>query len=453
MIRTDLVSAQDVNIDLTPKEQGFTAQVSFDSLGIRFELQVTLEENQVVVRIPHDSIVEEGTVRLASIYVYPFFGAVRKGEVPGYLLVPDGVGAIIDFVDNKNKFNVPYEARIFGDNEGLTPTTASGIVKPPYTVKAPVFGLIHDSEAYGAHSLFAVIEEGQYNARLLAYPNGVVTQYNWITAKFHLRETYLQPTSKTMGGIVVYEKNPNPENIQVRYFFSHGKGSDYVGMAQTYQTYLVERGILTSKQFTRSSTPIRLDILGAETENGLLTKKLVPMTTVEQALQMVKEIQSLTGGELMVILRGWNKGGLSGTSPYEIRFERGLGGKKGFQDLAEELALSQSKLYLYTDYTTAYSEAQRFSVRSDAARRLNKTTMERPTMRDVYDRFYLLTPQRTKEMVLEDIHSYEQVGAKGIAVDKTPHTLFSLVGMMTILVSVLSKALERLKEQMESGFI
>lgn len=451
LIRTDLVSAQDVEIDLTPKEQGFSAQVFFSSLGIHLELQVKLEENQVVVHIPHDSIVEEGTVRLASIYVYPFLGAVRKGELPGYLFVPDGVGALVDFADNKNKFNVPYEARIFGDNEGLTSTTASEIVKPPYTVKAPVFGLFHDSEEHGAHGIFAVIEEGQYNARLLAYPNGVVTQYNWITAKFHVRETYLQPTSKTMGGIIVYEKRPNPESIQVRYFFSHGKESDYVGMAQTYQTYLVKQGILTPKQLVRDNTPIRLDILGAETENGLFSKRLVPMTTFEQALEMVNEIQSLTGGELMVILQGWNKGGLSGTSPYEIRFEGGLGGKRGFQ----ELVSSQSELYLYTDYGVGYGEAKRFSIRSDAARRLNKTTIELPTMKEVYDRFYLLTPQRTKEIVSEDIPLYKKERIQRLAVDKMSYTLFSHARRDEVTsrkesAQYYQEALDLLKDEMES---
>ena len=426
VIRTDLLSAQEVEIELNPLEHGFSAQVNFGQLGISFQLDVYLEDNHLVVAVPRHSLRERGGSRLGALYLYPFLGATRQDQIPGYLFVPDGIGALIEFVYNQNKFNTPYEERFFGRNEGL-PTASNPVnVRPPYTIKAPVFGIYHEPAVFGPQGVFAIVEEGQYNARLLAYPNGVVTQYNWITTKFVLREAYSQPTSRGMGGgVMVIETRANPENVQVRYIFTHGEQANYVGMAQSYQAYLEQQGILERNMAKREQIPLRLDLLGAETENGLLWKNLLPMTTTAQTQVMLGELQDLTEAELFVIFQGWNQGGKSGTSPYKISFERRLGGAQGFEDLLSFAERSQIKLYFYADYTQGYKEATRFSVRRDGAQRLNKTLLEKPTGKEVYPYLYLLTPQRAVELMAEDVRLYAGTGMTRVAVDHTPELLFS----------------------------
>lgn len=424
-IRTDLLSAKEVDIEIEPEAQGFLARISFGQLGFHFQVQVWLEGNEVVVYVPQDSIEESKGARLSAVYLFPFLGATRQGELPGYLFIPDGVGAVIDFVDNQNKYNTPYEERFFGRNEGLSSVTTYESVQAPYPLTAPVFGLFHDSPDYGPQGVFAIVEEGQYNAQLVAYPNGVITQYNWITTKFYLRETYSQPTSRTLGGVLVYEQKRNPEDLKVRYIFSHGSAANYVGMAHVYQNYLATSGILSPNEWSRQNIPVRLDILGGEAANGLFFKNLVVMTTAAQTLAMVQELKSALGAEMMVIYRGWNTGGLSGRSPYSIDFERKLGGSNGFRQLIHELENNGVQLFFYTDYTKAYSGSGRFSVRSDGARRINKTTIEKPTWKGVYDRYYLLTPERTGELIKEDLKLLERAGIQRVAVDSTAYTLFS----------------------------
>ena len=40
-------------------------------------------------------------------------GATRLGEEEGYMLVPDGAGALISLSDNKGRFKAPYVKRVY----------------------------------------------------------------------------------------------------------------------------------------------------------------------------------------------------------------------------------------------------------------------------------------------------------------------------------------------------
>ncbi len=423
--RTDLLSAAEVKVEVAAAELGFSARINFTELGISLELDVRLDGSQVVVSVPTDSIVEEEQSRLSAVYLYPFLGAVRQDLLPGYLFVPDGVGALIEFVHNENKFNSPYEERFFGQNEGLGSAGFSENVRPPYTMQMPVFGILHEHEKLGPHGVFAVVEEGRYNAKLVAYPNGVITQYNWITAKFMLREAYSQPTSRAMGGgIMVYENRANPENLQIRYFFSHGKKAGYVGMAQLYQDYLKKTGVLGSRPPKRRQIPLRLDLLGAEAENGLLRRNLIPMTSAVEARKILEELRELTGADLLAVYQGWNPGGRSGHSPYPVQFEKKLGGKTGFQALQAWAEQAQVQLHFYSDYTVGFRQAARFSLRRDAVRRINKTLLQKRTWKEVYPNYYYLMPRRAAELMEDDLIAYQEAEIHRLALDST-HILFS----------------------------
>jgi len=483
--RTDLLTEANKSVKVTSVGGGFQAQIRLLDLKLGFDLQVKLDGNQLVVSVPNASIREGGEAKLASVSAYPFLGATRKGDVPGYMFVPDGSGALIPLADNNNKYKLPYDAKIYGSNYGIDAIHRERVTNDPFQIHFPVFGIVHEAEK---HAVFGVVENGQYNARIIAYPNGVNTQYNWITTKFLLRESYLQPTSRTMGGLIVSEKKRNTEDMQTRYFFLNGDEASYVGMAKTYRGYLERKGVLkreaaasgaasgagetgvssaseeaatdgsseandatktdgagaanTAAKTTAgtggssaanaeadgSSTgdiPLRLDVLGADTTNGLFSKQLVPMTTVSQLEAIAADAKRNGIGNLLVVYKGWNEGGLSGTSPYKVSFEGALGSSGDFKRLMQRMKDEGTQLYFYDDYTIAYDESTRFAARSDAMERLDKTVLALDTYKDVYDKMYYMSAAKAKAIHASNLAAYGGRGIGNVAVDSTGRILFS----------------------------
>lgn len=96
----DLVSSPHT-LDVTKNDKGFSAKIFFSEYKVGLTMEVSLEGDNLVVNIPDDSIVEEqeGSY-ISTISPYPFMGYSFLDEKKGYMLIPDGNGALIN-LDNK----------------------------------------------------------------------------------------------------------------------------------------------------------------------------------------------------------------------------------------------------------------------------------------------------------------------------------------------------------------
>jgi len=423
--RTDLVSDEQSNVVVDFLENGFKAKVEFEQINLYLEILVTLEDDQLVVEIPSESIEEKGDYRLASLYLFPFLGSVRQDNHEGYLFIPDGSGNLINF---KGKDQAPrsfYRAPFFGKNAGiesLDQTEEEKEVNPPHDLKIPVFGLAHLEKE---QAVFSIIEKGQYYADLMAYPAGISTEYNWITPRYNYRKTYMQPTSRAMGGMVLYENIKNPEDIKIRYNFLNKSDANYIGMAKRYQSYLVDKGKLSKDKVEKGDIPLRLDVLGAESKRGLFSPNVVTMTTARQLQNIIRELKKEQIENLLIVYKGWNTGGLSGNKPYTIEFEDSLGTKSDFENLINFTDKHDINLYFYDDYVKGYNRSSRFSYRQDAAKRINNRELEVKTNKQVYDRYYFLSLKKTEELIHDNIKQYQKINISNAAVDKIGYTLFS----------------------------
>ena len=86
-------------------------------LELEFSVEITIEDNELVYRIPVNGIIErEGLAGeeqdrrplLVSLSVLPYMGAHRSGQ-EGYFVTPDGVGALTKFdsarITNYNEYS------------------------------------------------------------------------------------------------------------------------------------------------------------------------------------------------------------------------------------------------------------------------------------------------------------------------------------------------------------
>lgn len=405
-------------------EDGFDAHVSYAELGVSLTLSVRLTEDGLTASVPASSLREGEGVRLSALYLYPFMGATRLGEAAGYLLVPEGSGAIIDLSDNGGKYKTPYQKRVYGENLGTRKQVVSQPGKwaprEPVKILAPFFGIAHTQRRL---AFLATIEQGQYNAEILAYPNGAITEYNWAAARFILREQYNMPTTRTKG-ILTSEKTPYFRDISLRFRMLSGEEADYSGMARAYRRHLLESGLVTPEH---DAFRLRVDFLGGDTFKTLFGEAVSPVTTFAQARQIVADLQQAGLWELLVLFKGWQAGGLSkslGSGGLEA--DSKLGGMEELHALAGDVAREGGLFYLEQDFLHANPE-RFYNTNRDIAKSVSQAVMYRLTHAAPFDRFYFLTPPRALELARRFLDRFGGVKDLGIAVEGLSSTLFSYV--------------------------
>ncbi|MEH7237236.1 DUF5696 domain-containing protein [Bacillus sp. JJ1562] len=408
---------------ISKTENGFTASIPFKGSGISIELDVQLDEDSIIIQIPNSGITEEKN-KLKSLRVYPFLGSVHKDDVTGYMFIPDGSGALMRFQKNTIGANAPYQAFIYGQDEGFMRTSLNteSRVNPPQTISMPVYGLVHGTKQNG---LFTIIEDGKEFGEIMAYPSGVSTDFNWITTRYHYRYSYFQPTSQSMEGYNTYQEKRNEFNITEKVTLLANDDADYVGMANTYQDYLVDRGDLTKGN---DVVDIRLEFLGAELKEGLIWNSVHPMTLVTDIPNFVNKLKSQDVDNMHVVYRGWTQGGLTGTLPNKFPLEKKLGNAADFESVHAFFEEEGIPFYYYTDYTKAFDGAKGFSGRSDVARKINSQTIGDFKNESSY---YYLNPEKSFEIAKNDLVDFAKNGISRLAIDTTGYEVFSDFGGKT----------------------
>ncbi len=346
--RRTSITLSEHTLEVQPIENGVRAQVTFTETGISVGLILQLEETGVRVEVPFETIREEGEYRLHVLHLYPWMGATRGDETPGYMFIPDGCGALIRFTAQTKATNM-YYGRYYGADLGMQ----GGIpfnpyLRRPYPLSVPVIGMVHGE---GRNAYILVIEKGAAYAEIQAHPAGIITNFNFLYNAFIYNESYFQPTSRAGDGVTVVQPRTNRYDIVLHYRFLTGADADYVGMARSYQQYLLERGWL--KESISPDPPdigIRLEFLGAERERVLFWYRTIPMTTLEQ---MAAILDALNVANPQVVYYGWQPGGASAALPARGRTDPVLGNRSELAAIAENVAARGGAFFLYYDPLSA----------------------------------------------------------------------------------------------------
>ncbi|MCS6843790.1 MAG: DUF5696 domain-containing protein [Caldilineales bacterium] len=350
-------------LTVTPAADGVDADLAFDDVGIRLRLSLRLEEDGVRVEVPFASIREENPdFRLGVLYLYPFLGATRGGSVPGYMLLPDGTGSLVRFADATKARNMFY-GRYYGPDLGMAAVLPfDPQVNRPLPLSAPVYGLVHGE---GQHAMLSVVERGAAYAELQVHPAGIITNFNFIHHAFIYNQSYFQATNRAGAGVTTVQAQPNAFDVVVHYRFLTGADADYVGLARSYQRYLVERGMLRRRDVGRSDAiGVRLEFLGGDKEKVLLWSRFVPMTTVAQMRDILADL-AIPRAE--AVYYGWQPSGASSMPPRRLRLEPALGDLDDLRRLAQEVQAGGGQLSLYLDPQAALVDEPGYSPRNDLA--------------------------------------------------------------------------------------
>ena len=417
----------DVNsIDVTKLDNGFSAKVFFKKYQFGFTVNVSLEKDQLLVEVPEESILEQkdGTY-IGTISLFPMMGYSYLGEKEGYMLIPDGNGALVYLNDKEGRFQTGFSQMIYGEDAGFASQKVEtylwkkyDTVIDPNPVIAPVYGMIHTDDRLG---YLAVVEEGDKRASIEVQPNGVMTSYNRCYAKFLLRDVYVQPLNQSNSGTVQKaEENRTKMDLKVRFILLSGEDADYSGMANAYRDYLLQNALVVPTDVSYQS---RVDFLGSEREKFLLGTTAVPMTTVEQMEEIFGELREEGVSSLLSVYKGWQSGGLFNLPITKYKADASIGGTGKLTSLIKEAAEENYNIFLYND--TLQMNGSTNSTTFNAVKMVNKRTLKEESYKQVYRLFYYVLPAKAETTLEKFLKSYTAKGVSNLAVAGSSDHLFS----------------------------
>ncbi len=367
-------------------DREYCLEVRFQSPQVDMNVYITLGEDSIDYFIPYEEMSGSGLNSLAAVELTPFLGAsggrmnvmnpetmewetVDNYITPGYVLVPDGSGSLIRFVDNTSVFNA-YEGDIYG-KDYATETTYTYAYHDDVPVKdpvMPVFGIAHGD---GQMAFAAWANEGAEYMDVVVNPDGTrSTSYTWAYPRFELNINYYQIYDEQGSGYFKQMDETYKYNIDMTYAFLFGDGSDgtpaadYTGMARVYREYLIGKGELTPLEGVEGEIPIRLDFIMADSESGIVGNSQVEVTRSDDVAEILDQIMAGGITNINSGLIGWQKKGESLTKPYKMRFSSAVGNKGSFKKLIQEfgekgvdISLSRDMITVNREMTAYYNTA------------------------------------------------------------------------------------------------
>ena len=374
--RTSLTNAEHT-VTITPIDQGLSAQVEFTEFGIGVEVILQLEASGLRVELPISGIQETNPdYRLGQVTVYPFLGATRGSEIPGYMLLPDGTGSTVAFADSTRAQNMFY-GRYYGPDLGILAVQPyEPRVNEVIPISYPVFGMVHGE---GENAFLSIVERGAAYGELQAHPAGIITNFNFLYNSFIYNESYFQATNRSGAGITVVQRQTNQFDAVIHFRFLTGVDASVVGMAQDYQQFLLDSGELVPFDGSSADIGIHLEFLGGDKEPALLWSRFVPMTSVPQMQSILTEL-ALPNPE--VVFYGWQPFGATSVPPTNLTIEGALGTLDDLSALSQQVEAEGGHLSLYYDPLAALWNEPGYSARNDLAMAITDVAIE------AYHRFY-----------------------------------------------------------------
>lgn len=325
-------------------------------IKFKFDVKVTLLNGKLSFEVINDSFVEDNQAfTVLSIRLLPYFGATREDKVPGYMLIPEGIGALVRLDEGRDQ---SFSGRVYGDDMGYSRTYYNN-------VSVPLFGFIHEVNKTG---FYAYVDSGDEHLILNANFYNDNNNYNRISLKFNLREMNRRIIDQAGNGRDSVVNNVVETNYKINYVFL-GSDASYVGIANDYQNVLKENGLKT--QETKNNISTNITYLMSDVEPALLGNKKIKMTSFNDVLNIYNELYDRGIVNQNAILLGYAKEGASASLSTMKLFDS----KKSLDNLVKELSNDNNNVYFGQNYIFATDLSKRANNR-DIAKNASKLLLQ-----------------------------------------------------------------------------
>ena len=308
--------------------------------------------NEFVVEEGKDYILEYNGNNLAETFEGSVTFVVKPEKLPvdGYFLVPNGSGSLINLNSPECDGVSDYAEKIYGQDDVLFDTEIR--LQETVNSKLPVFGW-YDTTS----TTFVILSRGESLAELrVTTANDVtceasssLTNYNIAYCRYYLRgenEVAMSSTDK----FKVWTPEIFDTQITMQYCFLSDEYQEYSGMANYYREYLVANGDLVQSDKTKNENiGLYVDLLGAIKGDasflGFAYQSVIPLTTFDQAEEIVNAFYSNDVNNLVINYQGWMNDGYYHNTVEDINVIRKLGGKSGLSDFTELVESKGGSVY------------------------------------------------------------------------------------------------------------
>lgn len=354
---------QEALVAYEPIRDGVRIVFTLQALGFQIPINYTLGEDYLEVKIVDEDMLETGDFMLVSIQLTPFFGAAPNTS-EGYLVIPDGSGAVAYFKRDHPRYSQQFEEMVYG-RDGYT--FRDQLTVPWWSdnreVGMPIFGLVEGDKAF-----LGIITEGEYDARIIAAPSGYVVNLYRTGAEFTIRKAYSAYLARDRQ-VPTLESRRIAGDRAVRYFLHTGEDAHYVGLANTYRRYLQEKYQIAGRLHMKDDTPpLHLRIFNSVLKRGLVIDELIVMTSFEEAREIVETLVAAGVDHMDITLVGWTKDGHEGILPRRFPAERGLGGDSGLREFVQWANSQGFDVFLEDNFVNARQRNGGFNARHDVVR-------------------------------------------------------------------------------------
>ncbi|MBQ4164907.1 MAG: hypothetical protein IJD85_01110, partial [Oscillospiraceae bacterium] len=417
-------------------ENGFKGTLEFATAGLTIPYCVTLVDDYFEISVPVNEIVERELLgdtaeTIRSIIIMSLFKDLGAGssEEEGYIITPDGSGAVINF--NNGKTNASeYTQRIYGRDVAISSDLAPAKTEQAYL---PIIGIVKEDNA-----LLAVVTEGEAYATARASINGQgATGYNSAWFDFNMRSYDSYYMGQSNAALNAYEEQMIPEEkISVRYYPIAKEGADYVDVAHRYQKHLIDEGVLTDGKTKDGDVPFYLDLFGGTIKQqsvlGFPVSLETPATTYEEAKEIVEKLNALGIDNMVITYEDFNAAGMTSRISSFVDYSGTLGGKNAFWKLADYCNSIGATLAGSVDIQEFERSGNGYSTTSSSVIRVTKAyatqnEYERAfgTPHDTRESWYILTPAYYEEVVQKVVDSYVKEGLTSISLEQATNMLYS----------------------------
>ena len=443
----------------TDKKNEFCLKCTFglEDAKVNMEVNITFADGKIKYDIPYEKITDDNKgkakARIKNVIITPFLGTAggslkyynkktddydivkAKKLTPGYIMAPDGSGALMRFNENKAKFT-NYEGDVYGADPGTemyyySEKNDAVEVKQP---SMPVYGISHGDGTQAAFVAYAT--SGDEYMSINAVPASTAKneiKYTYAYPAFKYNAEYFQVKDQAGHSYRKTQDVMNKFDISITYEFLSGDGkdgspsADYVGMAKAYRNYLIKNKTLAPKSTAKKDIPIRIDFLMSDSKKGVFSTQEVPVTTVSNVKSILNDLLKDNVKNINSGLIGWQSGGETLSKPNSTSFSSDIGSEGDFSDMMSYFAKRKVDVSYSRDFVTINEDMTGYY--GVAARHLSTRYLEvdktaiLPENVPVTEYGYA-TPEQSAEW-LDDL--YDDVGedSKSFTIDGISDTLVS----------------------------
>lgn len=348
------------------EEHGIVTDI-FARVFFNIPVELYLEHESLIVEISSTEMEYNPNVPPLSIRLFELFGA-QKADTQGYIFIPDGSGALIDFRENRKRSNT-YGSIIYGRDRTLSPNN-----RPTEFLQTnmPVFG-IHSDEV----SFIAIIEDADAISAINAYESGQFNSYYSVFSNFRLTESenvVIGHGSQT-SRVRAFQRKPYEGHIRVRYAFLSPESNGFVYMAKYYRNYVVSKYNLELID-NANPIPLILEILGGikKTKSflGINYEGVESLTTFKQSIDILRELKDNGVLNINLLLNGWITGGINHASLRNAKPLSVLGGRRDFYELVDYTNLNSIDFYPLINSQTVPQGGLGYNPYTQSAKRIDQ---------------------------------------------------------------------------------